>query len=511
MSAVRVLRRASLAAQRPSTTGQQLRIVFVHTPMSTVEIPERQLFWQNFDRRYHATHPGLRHMRRPMWELPHWIPWLGGVLVEAGYTNLGVLDFYSTASPAESLGAESTIRELLANPADIYLFSPMTANLHHAYAIAAMAKQIYPQCTTIFGGVIATPESEAVAANGAVDYVMFGRGEYALPELLAALSGRHSIDRVGNVCYQQADGVIRTSDVQYPWMPVEQIPFPKIDLFPPDAGLDIRYLRLVYGLGCPYKCQMCTIQTIGRRPNYFPVARVLAELDAYRAYYGSHHNVYFGDETFTVDPDRTLELCQSLAERGDVIYDCQTRMNRLSSQPVLDALAASGCHWLEVGIESINQETQDIFKQRVDLKTLRETLRRLREVGLPVCSFLVNGFPNQTEDDMRRSIDQVCDLIADGLLQASYLFGLVPYPGSDIYSRPERYGMKIRHRNYQLYHEDLPPVFDTEYTDHDSAYEAFLYGLTVLGEAMAQTPYLGTLAESVDVSEFGSFWAGAHV
>jgi radical SAM superfamily enzyme YgiQ (UPF0313 family) len=493
------------------TRADSRRIVFVHTPMSTVRVPERQPLWQNFDRRYHMTHPGLHHMRRPMWELPHWMTWLGGVLNACGYTNLGVLDYYSTESPEHGMDRARTIAALEARPAEVYLFSPMTANLHLAYEIAAHAKSLYPHCITIFGGVVATPQREEVAAHASVDYVVYGRGEYALPRLLDALAGHGDLRLLGNVCYSDSAGLIRCSESEYPWMPLEEMPFPKVDLFDRDVGLDIRYLRLVYGLGCPYKCAMCTIQTIGRRPGYFSVKRVMEELDAYRAHYGPHHNVYFGDETFTLSSERTLELCQTLTERGDVMYDCQTRLNRLDDEAVLEALVRSGCRWLEIGIESVNQETQDLFKQRIQLHSLRETLRRLREKGLPVCSFLINAFPNQSTDDMRRSIDITCDLISDGLLHASYLFGLVPYPGSDLFSHPSRYRMKIHHEDFRWYHEDLPPVFDTDLSTSDEAYAVFLYGVSSLADAMSCKPYLCGSGWSTGVQEYGSFWSAAHV
>lgn len=60
-----------------------------------------------------------------------------------------------------------------------------------------------------------------------------------------------------------------------------------------DRG-DIRYLRQVYGLGCPYNCGFCTIQTSNRKPDYFAIDRVLAEIRAYRRHDGASHNVYWG-------------------------------------------------------------------------------------------------------------------------------------------------------------------------------------------------------------------------
>src|SRR5690349_450245 len=113
-----------------------MHLVFVHTPMSSVSIAERKIFWQNFDIRYHATHPGLRHMERNLWELPHWMTWLAGVLEHEGFRSIEALDLYSIQCELEGIDQASALRHLLEHPGDIYLFSPMTPNLHFALEIA---------------------------------------------------------------------------------------------------------------------------------------------------------------------------------------------------------------------------------------------------------------------------------------------------------------------------------------------------------------------------------------
>ena len=180
--------------------------------------------------------------------------------------------------------------------ADVYLFSPMTPNIDFAYQIAEIIKALYPRSVVVFGGVMATPLHREVAGHSAVDYVVSDRGEFALPNLLKAVRDGGDITKVGNLTYRASDGNVRTNSMRYPYPAVEKIPFPKIDLFPQSVGQDIRYLRVVHALGCPYKCPYCTIQTIGRKADCFPTERVLAEIRAYRAYYGEHYNIYFGDE-----------------------------------------------------------------------------------------------------------------------------------------------------------------------------------------------------------------------
>jgi radical SAM superfamily enzyme YgiQ (UPF0313 family) len=491
-----------------------MRIAFVHTPMSTVPVKERREFWQNFDIQYHSTHPGLPHMRRPMWELPHWMHWLGGVLVAHGYPDLDVVDLYTAPDTFESAGRMSgpALRAMIsAHPADAYLFSPMTVNLHFAYQVADVVKQLHPRAAVIFGGVVATPLAERVAEHRSVDYVVVDRGERALPALLDALAAGRGVEAVGNLVRRRPDGTVVRSLLRYPDMAVGDIPMPKVDLFPPDSGLDIRYLRQVYALGCPFQCTFCTIQTIGRKPGYFPVERVLEEIRAYRDRYGKHHYIYWGDETFTLYPERTLELLEALEREGGIEYDCQTRLNCLGDDLLLRKLHSSGCKWVEIGLETGVQGSQELHKHHMKLDATEETLLRVRDAGLAACAFTVNGFPDQTPDEMRRSIEWVCDLIDRDLLQASYLFGLVPYPGSEMFEHPERFGMDILHQRFERYHEDLPPVFRTSRATPDQVYQVFLEGLEMLAQAMGKRPYFGTPALIGTEEQYGTFWADAHV
>lgn len=488
-----------------------MHIVFVHTPMATVEVPQRENFWRHFDARYHAAHPNLRPMENVLWELPHWMHWLGGVLMDRGYTSLQALSPYASACTMDGIDYERTKAALEAAPADLYLFSPMIPNLPFALEIAQLAKTLHPNSKTVFGGVAATPLRREIASHPAVDFVVFGRGEYALPTLVDCIVQGGDFDEVRNLARKLDSGELYISPFEYPWMPVRDIPPPKIDLFPSEVGRDIRYLRQVYALGCPYRCSFCTIQTIGQKADYFPIDRVVSEIRRYKEHYGNHHNIYFGDETFTVNSERTLDICKALAEEGNVSYDIQTRLNLLNDETVLNALKTSGCKWVEIGIESINQDTQDRHKQRSNLRVLEDSLKRVRDAGLPTCAFMVNGFPNQTLSDMRHSIDQACLLIERDLLHASYLFGLVPYPGSSLFDAPESFDMKILHRDFRLYHEDLPPVYETPFATSDQIFEVFLEGVEQLASTMAgPSSFLG-LSSRMDRSSFGSFWQGSHV
>src|SRR5258708_33341621 len=97
--------------------------------MAHRRVPGRRLFWHNFDLRYYATHLKAKPMESYLWELPHWVTWLGGVLEQSGFTSMDVLDFYTDHGVLDGIDATGIYDALADHPADVYLFSPMTPNL----------------------------------------------------------------------------------------------------------------------------------------------------------------------------------------------------------------------------------------------------------------------------------------------------------------------------------------------------------------------------------------------
>lgn len=484
-----------------------MRTCFVHVPIPLRKVENRQRYWENFDRRYKSVHPVMKPMRKALFELPHWVPWLAGVVRAAGFDDLDAVELYTDCTLLNGMDEHRVVSTMRAHEADVYLFSPMTINLPQALRIAELVKELYPAAKTVFGGIVATPLHREVAAHPCVDYVVRDRGEYALPDLLRRLRGDDVAEPPRNLTYTDDDGTVVTTPGLHPYPAVADIPFPVVDIFPAETGQDLRYIRQNYALGCPFTCDFCTIQTIGRKPSYFSISRVLAEIDAYREHYGHHHHVYFGDETFTLHADHTLELCSALADRGDIYYDCQTRLNCFRDARLPDAMFESGCRWVELGLESANQDTQDDYKQHTSLSQVETTLARLADAGLPTCTFLIVGLPNETLDNMRRSVDYVTWLLERGLLTASYISVFVPYPGTPMFNDPERHGMRLHHHAYDLYNEELPPVFDSPYATAAQIYRIFEESVGQLADAMAGPPTLATAGVSTQ-PVFGEFYRG---
>lgn len=476
-----------------------MRVVFVDTPIPTAAFMSggvcQSRYWDAFNTRYGEAHANALGADSGIWELPHWMPWLAGVLRAASFDNLVAIAPGALEVEYGDLDTATALRKVGETPGDVYLLSPMAVNLHIALKVAEVIKARYPQAHVVFGGVVASPLAALVATDPNVDYVIVGRGEVALPALLAALERNRGVGDVGNLVWRSDNGAIRRSPRVYDALHPSQLPFPDVGILPKTLGPQLRYLRVVHGLGCPYSCAFCTIQTIGRAARHFSTSRVLEEIAAYRAQFGSGHHVYFGDETFTLPNRKARELCDAIATAGGVAFDCQTRLDALGDLSLLGRLAEAGCKWLEIGLESYDQDVQVRFKQGTALSSLDRVLKAARANGLAVCTYLVNGWPNQTLDDMRRSVERVCDYIDTGLLRGSYFGNLVPYPGSPLFEAPAKFGIRIRHWDYRLYSEERAPVFDTAHATAEAIHRLFVEGREMLGEAMRATSFVAETAE----------------
>jgi hypothetical protein len=70
--------------------------------------------------------------------------------------------------------------------------------------------------------------------------------------------------------------------------------------------------------------------------------------------------------------------------------------------------------------------------------------------------------------------------------------------------------MRIHHKRFELYSEDMCPVFDSTFTTSDESYRTFTEGLTALAQAMDKKPYFGVVPPAEELNKFGRFWADSH-
>ncbi|WP_280450199.1 radical SAM protein, partial [Nocardia cyriacigeorgica] len=92
-------------------------------------------------------------------------------------------------------------------------------------------------------------------------------------------------------------------------------------------------------------------------------------------------------------------------------WRCTTRVDRLDPQ-LTEAMAASGCSMVGVGIETLGPALLSI-KKGIRQPDMARAIKMLVASGIAVKAYIMLGLPGQRLQDVRRTIDFVHDLGAE--------------------------------------------------------------------------------------------------
>jgi hypothetical protein len=106
-------------------------------------------------------------------------------------------------------------------------------------------------------------------------------------------------------------------------------------------------------------------------------------------------------------PRRRLhELCALLLERDVRIkWICYARADDLADLETVALMKRAGCHQVQIGIESGNQQILDNMNKKCTVEKNRRGLRNCREIGLTTLVTVIVGFPGETEATVRDTFE----------------------------------------------------------------------------------------------------------
>ncbi len=170
--------------------------------------------------------------------------------------------------------------------------------------------------------------------------------------------------------------------------------------------------------GCPFHCTFCVMSGLGYR--WRSVDSVMEELRRVAAL--AVPEVYFDDQTFGAAKPRTLELLRRMAEADlKLTWFCFSRAD-VTDDAFLAAAKRAGCHTVVYGVESAKQDTLDKAQKGMTLEQIEAAFARCRKHGIHTAATFIVGLPDDTEADIRATIDLA------KRLQTDYASFNVPVP-----------------------------------------------------------------------------------
>lgn len=399
---------------------------------------------------------------KPSVDLPLGILYIAGVLERGGhevrlFDALAQTDVYSDWDwrGEKHFGApwsviEQEIRE--SQPQIVGITNQFTIQLQNALKVAQIAKEVDPGILTVVGGNHATIQpSTFLGRSSPVDVACLGEGEYTMVELATCIAEDVTLGNVQGIAFKGNSAMVVPDSRRY-LVDIDQLPLPAYHLVDLERYFDLRSkgyggrdqyaykgsdraISLITSRGCPFNCVFCSIHLhMGRRWRAHSAKYVLEHIDVLVTRYGIHH-LHIEDDNLTLNRTRFEEILDGLIAREyQITWDTPNGIRAdLLSQELLLKSKQSGCLSMFVGVESGCQDIIDrVVKKKLDLNKVVKVAKWCKEIGLDLGAFFVIGFPGETVDDMKTTLDFALDLESRyGVLPV--LMVATPLVGTDLY------------------------------------------------------------------------------
>jgi hopanoid C-3 methylase HpnR len=315
------------------------------------------------------------------------------------------------------------------------------ANVPEIVDLARATRRRFPDCLIAVGGHSASFVAPAILAHGdgAIDCVLRGEGEAALPQLLAAWQqDRAAIAAVPGAVTAAGEGPppAFAHDLDE-LMPARDLLRHRRKYF---LGLLDPCASIEFSRGCPWDCAFCSAWTFyGRSYRLREPARIAEELAQIR-----EPGVFIVDDVAFIQQEHGLAIAEAVAKRGLAKqYYLETRGDvLLRNKEVFRAWRALGLHYVFLGLEAIDEEGLRRFRKRTSLGANFEALEFARSLGIEVA---INIIADPDWDEARFAVVRNWCLEVPEVVNISVN---TPYPGTETWHTEAR---RLATRDYRLF------------------------------------------------------------
>ena len=247
-----------------------------------------------------------------------------------------------------------------------------------------------------------------------IDYLIGGEEEFIIKPLCDfALCGAGKIEEIDGIFFKNAGGDFVKTRFGCWNSDLDSLPFPARDLMNnalytrPDTNELLATISV--SRGCPSGCTYCLTPIIsGRKLRIRSVDNVFAEME--ECYYKYNiRNFFFRADTFTYYNEWVDELCDRIISSelfGKIEFTGNTRVDTVTPQ-LLEKMKKAGCFMLVVGFESGSDVTLKRIGKGTSVEKNLAAAKMIKESKIPFCGCFMIGFPWETEEDMKQTLDMM--------------------------------------------------------------------------------------------------------
>ena len=307
---------------------------------------------------------------------------------------------------------------------------PFPGNLLAGLKCAKYIKAKYEGVKIVMGGGYVNTELRQMTDTGIfryVDYITFDDGELPIRRLIEGGELlRTAYLKDGKVEFAQMDVQENEKFCDLPAPMTRGLDLGKyidfVDTTNPMHRLwsDGRWNKMMLAHGCYWaKCAFCDtcLDYIGR----FEACDVKIIVDRMEAMIAETGNTGFHFVDEAAPPALLRKLAEEILARKLVVtYWTNVRFDKTYTAELCYLLAKSGCIAVSGGLEVASPRVLKLINKGVTIESATECMRNLAENGIMVHTYLMYGFPTQTEKELYDSLGRVRNLFAEGLIHSAF-------------------------------------------------------------------------------------------
>lgn len=374
---------------------------------------------------------------------PLWLIYAAAVCEKDGF-EVEFLD-----APAKPMDYDEAFDVIHKNGSDASLFvvDTSTPSIVSDTLFADALKKLYPGAFVMLVGTHPSALPEETLANAElVDAVAMHEFDYIVRDVARALRDGGDPTAVGGLAWCDVERNV-TVNPAYPFITeLDEIPF-AADFV--KRHLDYRdyffsaaaypEIQMFTGRGCPARCTFCVYpQTMhGHKYRLRSPENVVAEFRYIADNFPDVKEVVIEDDTFTINKQRVVEICDLLIESGlnkRFRWLCNARVNL--DYETMAKMKEAGCHLIIPGIESGSQEILNNIRKGTKIEQVERYIADARKAKLMVHACYMVGNRGETRETMQQTLDLALRLNTD----TAQFYPLLPFPGTEAYAWAEENG-----------------------------------------------------------------------
>jgi len=286
---------------------------------------------------------------------------------------------------------------------DVVGFSVNTYSRLIANLLSRRIKREQDNVKIIYGGPFCSEGLEGKKSLDAnVDIYVKGEGEMAASTILKRLTKQEPLTDIKGIIFKE-NGIFCDNGHYAAIVPINEIPFPALDLFNLGHYGNKKEIPIIFSRGCNYYCRFCSDRPMWGRYRMRSAVNIVEEM--------KRHKLAFGRTAFKCndllvngDLPELEQLAELLIKENlNISWGGMARARADMTDGLLHKLKEAGCAYLTFGIESGSNKILK-FMGKPAAKEVKIALQRTHKAGIRINTLWMVGHPRESFFDVLKTI-----------------------------------------------------------------------------------------------------------